>query len=73
MTNMVLPLPAERFRTYRNVLEPVQGSQNVLRTLALMAGTFSRWLDPPLAFTERQQGFATLYVNGKFIKLIDLR
>jgi hypothetical protein len=48
-------------------------SQNVLRTLAFVVGTFSRWIDPPLAPVERQQGFAELYVDGRFVKFIDLR
>jgi hypothetical protein len=39
----------------------------------IFAGHVSLLFEPPLAPSERQQGFAELYVDGRFVKFIDLR
>jgi hypothetical protein len=46
----------------------------ILLLVVIFAGHVKLALDTPsLAVTERQQGFAEFWVDGRFVKYIDLR
>jgi hypothetical protein len=45
----------------------------ILLISVIFAGHISLLFERPLSIVERQQGFAEFYIDGRFVKYIDLR